>query len=124
MKSSNSEMSSPSLAQQRAAVGTGATGRRVHDGLAWQMCGQCTWCTSQAARGVGRRDARGVFGGRDWLIGSFGLGGEQQFPQCQLQLPQFGVDALGGAPEAPAFESGDLGNEFGDQLVAPEQQAL
>jgi hypothetical protein len=58
------------------------------------------------------------------LIGHFASGGHQQLIECQLQLHECRVDALGAAAEAPALESGDLGDEFGDHLVAPEQQAL
>jgi hypothetical protein len=112
------------LAQPVATVGTGATRRRVHDDLARQMGGQSTLCTRHAPCAMGRGNARGVCKRWNGLIGHFAHGGYQQLPQRQLQLHQCGVDALGRAAKAPALESGDLGDEFGDHLVAPDQQAL
>jgi hypothetical protein len=112
------------FAQPAATVGTGAVRRRVYDGLARQVGGQGTWCTRAASHAMGWGNARGVFSGQLWLIGHFTGRAHQQLPQRQLQLHQCGVDALGRAAEAPALESGDLGDELGDHLVAPDQQAL
>ena len=70
--------------------------------------GRCAW----SLQGVER------------VIGHFAHGSLLQLALRQLQLHQCGVDALGRAAEAPALESGDLGDEFGDHLVAPDQQAL
>jgi hypothetical protein len=52
------------------------------------------------------------------------IGGELQIIERELQLHEYGVHALGGATEAPALESRDLGQQLGDGLIAPEDQAL
>jgi hypothetical protein len=51
-------------------------------------------------------------------------GWQLQIIERELQLQERCVHALGGATEAPALESRDLGQQLGDGLVAPEQKTL
>ena len=54
----------------------------------------------------------------------FYLGQALQIIQGELQLQEGFVHALGGATEAPALQSRDLGQQLGDGLVASDHQTL
>ena len=112
------------LAHRRPAVGTGAARRGVYDDLARQVCGEGARHTARARHRVARGCLGRILERQSFLVDGLWTGGKLQIVERELQLHECRVHALGGATEAPALESRDLGQQLGDGLVAPEDQTL
>ena len=124
MKSSSSEMSSPSL-----RIADPQSGQVQLDGACTMVSrGRC----AGKARGTRRERVAELLGGvwvesssgSSFLVEGLWIGGQLQIIERELQLHECRVHALGGATEAPALESRDLGQQLGDGLVAPEDKTL
>ena len=113
------------LAHRRPAVGTGAA-RRAR--ARWSRAAGVR--ARPAAHGAAASaELLGAVVGRflerqGCLVEGLCIGGQLQIIERELQLHECCVHALGGATEAPALESRDLGQQLGDGLVASEHQTL
>jgi hypothetical protein len=112
------------LAHRRAAVRAGAACGRVHDRLTWQVGGKAAGYTPQLGAAL-HRWRRGRFFNRDgFWHGDFIGRGPLQIGQRQLQLQQRCIRLLGGTTETPTLQARNLSHEFGDHLVAADEQTL
>jgi hypothetical protein len=114
----------PQLAHGGTAVGAGAARRRVHDRFAWQVGREAAPHRPQTRAARWRRGHGRLFLRDDHWRDDFFSRCQLQIGQRQLQLQQRRIRLLRGTTEAPPLQARNLDHQFGDHLVAVDEQTL